>query len=65
MKPNDELLSMKQVQELMKISESTLRRAVKKGCFPRPFYSYEGSNRPRWLRSEVEAHMEAQRRKVQ
>lgn len=52
----DELLTVAQVCQLLKLSEVTLWRMVNRGDFPRP--AYLRPRAPRWTRAEVRAARE-------
>lgn len=47
----DRLMRMDEILEMLGISESTLRRIMDDGRFPKPFYI--GPRSPRWWRSDI------------
>ena len=51
MEEPDRLLRMEEILAMLGISESTLRRMIDEGRFPKPIYIAQRS--PRWWRSEI------------
>lgn len=50
------VLTLAQVADLLLVSARSVQRLVEAGDFPAPIQL--GSNRPRWLRSEIDAWLE-------
>lgn len=57
-----ELLTTADLAALLKITPSQLRRRVRAGLAPKPFYPAPGS--PRWRRAAVEAWLAEREREV-
>lgn len=54
--PPRAVLTLKEVADELRVAPRTVQRMVADGDFPAPIQL--GSNRPRWLRSEIDAWLE-------
>ena len=57
---NHELLTCKQVEEIVQLTQSTVYRLMRKGLFPVPVRI--GQRNVRWLRSEILSWLKSQPR---
>jgi len=57
---DERLLTIRDIELLMRTGETTIYEAMKRGAFPRPLRVVGKSNR--WLWSEVRGHLEDRRR---